>query len=133
MQTLYNGSGFYVVLIGEITAMPIQLQQHGKSSIIVTITQPTNDSVTQQKKENYRVILEPEDASNLLQVGFPGMTISVLGNYCDENRSEIVAKQVNVVAFSSSAEMHLHHLNCEEKSYWFNYDGTPRNELFNIH
>lgn len=115
-------SGFYVILIGEITAMPVQLQQHTKSSIILSITQQ-NSNAAMQKKENYRIILEPEDASNLLQVGFPGMLISVFGNYCDDNRSEIIAKQIHVVA----------HCPSEEKSYWFNYDGTPRKELFNIH
>lgn len=131
---LYNGTGCLVFLVGSITAMPITAKKHSDAVIIVTRKRHRFEN-TIDTIENYRVILNQNDAHRIIKFGFPGMTISIRGDICSENKAEIIAEKIDFIDFPNSNKNEIDDVNLmhAEMSYWFARDGMMRKELTYVH
>ena|SRR3990167_4884407 len=138
---LYNGTGCLVFLVGSLTAMPVIAKKNVDAVIIVTRKRHCFEN-TLDKIENYRVILNPNDAYRIIKFGFPGMTISIRGDLRAENKAEIIAEKIDFIDFPNENQfdavsnlhaIHQNERNTEEMSYWFTRDGSMRKELMYVH
>jgi hypothetical protein len=138
---LYNGTGCLIYLIGSLTAIPVMKKNNSDTIIIVTRKRHCLEN-TMDKIENYRVVLNPTDAHRIMKFGFPGMTLSVRGDFRTTNNAEIIAEKIDFIDFPSANEFdYSHHknktahlsLNHREMSYWFTRDGSMRKELMHVH
>ncbi|HLB56969.1 MAG TPA: hypothetical protein VJK30_06555 [Coxiellaceae bacterium] len=137
---LYNGTGCLVFLVGSVTMMPVVAKKNSDAMIIVS-RKRHHDENTVDKIEHYRVILNQDDTYRIMTFGFPGMTISVRGDFCSENNAEIIAEKIDFIDFSNSNafeslsanEMNNTNFFNTEMSYWFARDGSMRKELMAVH
>lgn len=140
LMHLYNGTGCLVFLVGSVTMMPVVAKKNSDAMIIVSRKRHYNES-EMDKIENYRVILNQNDAYRILTFGFPGMTISIRGDFCSENNAEIIAEKIDFIDFPNSNvfeclsenEMQYTNIFNTDMSYWFARDGSMRKELMAVH
>lgn len=127
---LCNGTGCLIHLIGQLTAIPVASKKFTDISIIVSRKRYCENAT--KKTELYRVILNSDDAYRIIKFGFPGMTVSIRGDLHNNKSTEIVAEKIDFIDFPGSNSFEIEQ-DFEEKSYWFNYDGSMRKELMYIH
>ena len=141
---LYDGTGCLVFLVGSLSAMPVTPKKNSSAVIIVSRKRHCFENII-DKVEDYRVILNENDAFRVMQFGFPGMTISIRGDLRADKKAEIIAEKIDFIDFPTNNQfetlnnslqqrkMDVSDLTNTEMSYWFESDGTMRKELMYVH
>lgn len=144
---LYNGTGCLIFLVGSLTVMPDITKKCTRAIITVTRKRHCCSKNIADKTECYRVVLNPTDTFRIMKFGFPGMTISIRGDFSTDNKAEIIAEKIDFIELENAnqfdiatyagtltkKEMNTLDLSGTEMAYWFTPDGAMRNELMYIH
>lgn len=133
---LNNGTGCFVMIIGNLTGMPIISSAKFTESTIVVARKRRGVNETQDKIEFLRVILNRDDTTRINNFGHLGMTISIYGDIRASDETEIIANKIDFTYFPGKNRLednNAKQMIGAEKSYWLRHDGSMRPELTYIH
>ncbi|OGT33558.1 MAG: hypothetical protein A3C44_01560 [Gammaproteobacteria bacterium RIFCSPHIGHO2_02_FULL_39_13] len=137
---LYNGTGCLVQLIGTLFSMPLVSKNNSHHTTIVVNRQRVCADHKNGVEENYHVIINQHDTQRILKFGFPGMLITIHGDFDTENKAAIIAEKIDFMNYPNADQSQIISKNIglddfkkAEKSYWFNRQGIVREELTYIH
>lgn len=137
----YNGTGCHVFLTGTVVHMPTTVNHTDIDESVIIVNRNRHcDKNNTDAIESYRVILTKHDTLRIKKFGFPGMLVTVQGDLSTERSAEIIAEKIEFTHFPNTNQsqliadkINLSEFNSAEKSYWYAYDGTLRQELTYIH
>lgn len=103
-MNLYQETNHPVVLVGSLKEMPVMLHHASSGHLMVIFL----ESKTSPLDHNgcYRVQISFTDATRILKFGYPGVCLSVSGNFSENSHDhvDIIADQVEFVHMPKNAE-----------------------------